>query len=632
MKKVLLSTVALAAFTGGSLAADLPSRKEAPVALATQPMWTGFYAGLNAGYGFGTNSPTNSFNYGAQKSFLNVLATPGAVSSAFSNSANGSQNGFLGGFQFGYNQQIGQNFILGIETDIQGANIFGSSKGAGFGGFADSDTIAPITGTENGTVIGGQSISAGIDYIGTVRARAGYLIMPTMMVYGTAGFSYGGAYARVNNYGIESISAGFSDTNAGLSASMLGANTYVGSNRQSQLLTGWNAGGGAEWMFMPNWSLKGEAIYWNLGNMNVSTSTLALSPLSSATASSGGSSVTAPVTSHAVAPGLTKVNYQGVFVRAGLNYHLNWLGANQNKSAGEAINIEPQSWGGVYAGLNAGYSFGANASVSSVNYGAQRTVFDIPGSPSAVANALSFNSNNSQNGYLGGMQIGYNYLINNSYLVGLETDIQGANIFGSSYSRRGGLYSESDVIGPITGSANGAVLGSQVADAGVSYLGTLRGRLGYMISPALLVYGTAGFSYGGAFAKVNNYAIDSLSATASSGSGSATALLVSTYHGDNSQSQLLTGWNAGGGFEWMFQPNWSLKTEAIYWNLGNMNVSTNSVAVSPVNSVSVGGNSIPFITNSIASGITTINYQGVIARAGINHHFTMSSSPVAAKF
>lgn len=53
--------------------------------------------------------------------------------------------------------------------------------------------------------------------------------------------------------------------------------------------------------------------------------------------------------------------------------------------------------------------------------------------------------------------------------------------------------------------------------AGLDYLGAVRGRLGYLVVPSLLVYGVAGFSYGGAYPKVNNYAIDSGTATGSAG-------------------------------------------------------------------------------------------------------------------
>ena len=49
MKKLLLSSVALAAMAGTAIAADLPSRKAPVAAPPAPPMWTGFHAGLNAG-------------------------------------------------------------------------------------------------------------------------------------------------------------------------------------------------------------------------------------------------------------------------------------------------------------------------------------------------------------------------------------------------------------------------------------------------------------------------------------------------------------------------------------------------------------------------------------------------------
>ena len=629
MKKLIISsTLFMASFSAS--AADLPSIKAAPVSTPL-PLWTGFYAGLNAGYGFGTNNAINSVNYGAQKSFLNILASPSAVASAFSNSAGNTQDGFVGGFQFGYNYQIGQNFVLGLETDIQGANIYGASSTKGAGLFSDSDTIGPITGTQQGTVAGTQTINSGLDYLGTVRARAGYLITPTMLVYGTAGFSYGGAYAKINSYGIDSQS--INAAGGTVTLNLPGVATYYGANRQSQLLTGWNAGAGAEWMFMPNWSLKAEAIYWNLGEMNIASTMTAPAPISSVTGTvTGVGTDTFPVTSQAFSSGATKVNYQGVIARAGLNYHFLTFGALKEKAASETAPITPEYWTGVYAGLNAGYGFGTNSAAKSTNYGPAKTVFDISGSPVAAANALSMNYSNTQNGFIGGMQFGYNYLVLPRVLIGIETDIQGANIYGSGYGRNSGLYSLADTFGPFTGSLNGAVLGSQAVDAGVNYLGTLRGRVGYMLSPATLVYGTAGFTYGGAFARVTNYAIDTVTGSGSFLDASGDFLHTSTYYGANQQTQLLTGWNAGAGIEWMFMPNWSLKGEAIYWNLGNMNVSTSSIDISPAQSLSILGRTFPVLSNSISPGQTTVNYQGIIARAGLNYHFSWATTPIVAKY
>ena len=57
MKKVLLSSVALLGLTAGAFAADLPSRRVAPAPYVAVPVftWTGFYVGVNAGYGFHDN-------------------------------------------------------------------------------------------------------------------------------------------------------------------------------------------------------------------------------------------------------------------------------------------------------------------------------------------------------------------------------------------------------------------------------------------------------------------------------------------------------------------------------------------------------------------------------------------------
>ena len=54
MKKFLLSSVALLGFTAGAMAADLPRRAAPPAYFAPVPVftWTGFYVGVNAGYGW----------------------------------------------------------------------------------------------------------------------------------------------------------------------------------------------------------------------------------------------------------------------------------------------------------------------------------------------------------------------------------------------------------------------------------------------------------------------------------------------------------------------------------------------------------------------------------------------------
>src|SRR6516165_1091839 len=75
-------------------------------------------------------------------------------------------DGVVGGGQIGYNWQS-QQFVYGIEADISGADI----------GISDT-FVAP------GVVL---NASASIDWLATIRGRAGYLIQPRLLLYATAG-------------------------------------------------------------------------------------------------------------------------------------------------------------------------------------------------------------------------------------------------------------------------------------------------------------------------------------------------------------------------------------------------------------------------------------------------------------
>jgi outer membrane immunogenic protein len=184
MKKILLSSVALLGFTAGAIAADLPSRRAPAPMIAAVPVftWTGFYVGVNAGYGWGT---------GNDRVFVPGVGFVGG----------GDDGGFVGGAQIGYNYQIGA-FVLGVETDIQYADLGGDRNNVGLLGFDNED---------------------GDDYFGTVRARAG-VAFDRALVYATGGFAYG-------------------DSNGG-----------------------WTAGGGIEYAFTNNLTAKVEGLYVNLNN------------------------------------------------------------------------------------------------------------------------------------------------------------------------------------------------------------------------------------------------------------------------------------------------------------------------------------------------------------------------------
>jgi outer membrane immunogenic protein len=149
MKKILLSSVALLGLATGALAADLPSRRAPAPIIAAVPVftWTGFYVGVNAGYGWSNND----FD---------------AVDLADED----DDGGFVGGAQVGYNYQIG-SFVVGLEGDVQYADF-------GREGVFDFDGDGVFDDDFNSS-----------DWFGTVRARAG-VAFDRALIYATGGFAF----------------------------------------------------------------------------------------------------------------------------------------------------------------------------------------------------------------------------------------------------------------------------------------------------------------------------------------------------------------------------------------------------------------------------------------------------------
>ena len=147
---LLAATAALAIAASTAHAADLPGRYSPAPAYNALPVftWTGFYAGLNAGYGW---------NVGDSRFY----------DPAFGTVRGRRSGGFVGGAQAGYNYQFGM-FVGGLETDLQYAAV--GNKGASYG-----TTYYP--GDSDG-------------FFGTIRARAG-VAFDRALVYGTGGFAYG---------------------------------------------------------------------------------------------------------------------------------------------------------------------------------------------------------------------------------------------------------------------------------------------------------------------------------------------------------------------------------------------------------------------------------------------------------
>jgi outer membrane immunogenic protein len=250
--------------------------------------WTGFYAGVNAGYTTSNNSvrtsTTNSFGNPALGGgtvfgqWSAALATAGPYPT--------SADGFIGGGQVGYNYLIAEKYLAGLEADFQGVaggnnatNVPGQLTPTGFAGFPINQTL---------------SVSAKLDYLGTVRGRVGYALGPNVLIYGTGGLAYG------------QVPSSTTITQAVANAPAL-PSSYSASGTSSNTLVGWTAGGGIEWWFASSWSAKAEYLYYDLGSVTYNLGQLQ-------NFNNGGVPFTrgAPT---AIA------DFNGSVIRAGLNFH-----------------------------------------------------------------------------------------------------------------------------------------------------------------------------------------------------------------------------------------------------------------------------------------------------------------------
>ncbi|WP_454916582.1 outer membrane protein [Xanthobacter sediminis] len=575
----LLHTLAVALVAGPGSAADLSAIK----ALPTPPSgWTGVYAGLNVGFGWGTSGSAETLgiplidNMAADP----IWGTPfGFTAAANSGTASLGQSGFLGGLQAGYNYQWGPSTVVGVEADIQGAAINGS------GGTAGVAQFGPDFSGLTDTAAGAGRITAGIDWFGTVRARAGYLVTPDLLLYVTGGLAYGGVTARATN------TVSFQDD--------IPAHypTFGGVGTGAQTRVGWTLGGGAEWLATPGWSVKAEALYYSLGSSDIASGPVgAIDP--------NGASLAGGVPGATLFANLpvTRVTYDGFILRAGVNYHF----ADAGTPAAPAA-AAPAGWTGAYAGLNAGYGWGTSNTADTraipvADAIASDPVWGTPAGFTAAANTGA--ANLASSGFIGGAQAGYNFQWGANIVAGIEADIQGAGIGGTG--SHAGIAQYGPDLSGLTDTATGA--GSVTAR--IDWLGTVRARAGYLVTPDLLLYATGGLAYGGVTADSENTLAfqDDIPS------------YYPTFTGAGHLSQTRVGWTLGGGGEWQLASRWSVKAEALYYNLGSSAFTSTAVgAIDPDGTNLAGG--VPGALLFANAPVTSVTNDGVIIRAGINYRF-----------
>lgn len=239
MKKLLLSSVAVLGMSAAAVAADLPARTmaPAPVPFVAAPVftWTGFYAGVHAGGAWqdlraqrrGFTDPDGDFDDDDNGDLGNFA--PATLGSK-------NRSSFMGGGHIGYNQQFGA-FVLGGELDM---SWMGGRQRTTFAGAATPTLIAPATVP---TVLTTRS---GLDWLGTARLRAG-VGFDRVLVYATGGVAFGNPDNRVTFSGAGTTWTGRDDT----------------------VRAGWVAGGGVEFAWTDNLTVRAEYLYYDLGRQTV---------------------------------------------------------------------------------------------------------------------------------------------------------------------------------------------------------------------------------------------------------------------------------------------------------------------------------------------------------------------------
>ncbi|MGL4325588.1 MAG: outer membrane protein [Beijerinckiaceae bacterium] len=207
MKRIVATLLAGAAMIGAASAADLPSRKVAPVAFVPAFSWTGFYVGLQGGYQWGRTTGTLANAAG-------LLPDPAAY----------NPNGMMVGAHVGYNYQINQ-IVVGLEGDLEWSDLSGRGISVSLARYHTTN----------------------VDWQASIRARLGIAI-DRALIYVTGGV----AFADVNH-------------TIGFTPAVLPYHSY-GSMR-----TGWTAGAGLEYAFTNNWTGRVEYRYADYGKTSATS-------------------------------------------------------------------------------------------------------------------------------------------------------------------------------------------------------------------------------------------------------------------------------------------------------------------------------------------------------------------------
>jgi outer membrane immunogenic protein len=284
------------------------------------------------------------------------------------------------------------------------------------------------------------------------------------------------------------------------------------------------------------------------------------------------------------------------------------LAADLPRKAPPPAPIPYTDWSGVYVGLGGGYGWG-HQNNALVIPGQPVTVVDQEGSPPLYSGVLpvpvapDFAQQTAtffapdvavpsphQHGWLFGGFAGVQKQWG-SWVLGLEGDFYGANIKGSGASSATSVFDV--VFAEFPGNPGSAIdcpkclslTHSVSIESKIDMLGSLRGKVGFVLAPDWMVYGTGGL----AFAHVKDTIFDTQSAHLApisvsskfpvnvfltSGGAVISNGIFSSFGASGGTSML--GWAAGAGVDWKFWHDagsaWVFGVEYLHYGFGTNTV------------------------------------------------------------
>ena len=157
-----------------------------------------------------------------------------------------SQGAFAAGVSAGYNWRI-DRFVYGVEADVTSLRLDLGDRGSGASLNLGLTNPGPVP------VIFTAGARAQINWLATLRARAGYLVTPNVLVFATGGLALTDLC----------VSNSYSDNwvfNGG----------GVGGSKATSNVRGYAVGGGLEWAVAQGWTLKAEYLRVDFGSVTTS--------------------------------------------------------------------------------------------------------------------------------------------------------------------------------------------------------------------------------------------------------------------------------------------------------------------------------------------------------------------------